>query len=320
MHENITEDIYLYPKESEENLYLTQSKIAWESIGYVVKNMPTTPVKLLGRLRNDIVVLNWFEDRLGHSDHQIIAFMKSVILLALVRIRYRKIIWVRHNIKPHNKYSAFLYEMLLRILDVATDFTVTHRPVKGIKSEVMPHPLYPFRTELFLDYDVRDIEYLYFGAVKKYKGLDKLLSGWPAEKPLYMAGKCSDGELGTRLRDIIKDRGLNVTWEDRFLSYDELCSLIGRSKYVLIPHADNSMIVSGAFYHAVSGGANVLITNNAFYRDYVAVFPYVGNIDSVKDSRFGQRYVSPKIVAQEASKNWGVDVVSSEWERILHDN
>lgn len=312
--------IYLYPQESGENLYLSMCKKAWQTLGYQVNVMPTSPWNFLNSLRKDVAVLNWFEDRLGHADNQTIAFIKACVLVALIRLRFRRVVWVRHNLKPHNEHSVRFYNLLKRVLDRISDRVVTHRRVNGIDSLAMPHPLYPFDPDWIMSEQNRDIEYLYFGAVKRYKGLASLLQEWPVDKPLYMAGRCDDQQLRDELNGIIEERQLKVLWENKFLEYEELCRLIGRSQYVLIPHVDESMIVSGAFYHAVSGGANVLVADNDFYHEYLAPLPYVNSIGSTMDGAEMPVYVNPEVIREDAAKKWGIEAVAEAWRHVLNDH
>jgi hypothetical protein len=49
---------------------------------------------------------------------------------------------------------------------------------------------------------------------------------------------------------------------------------------VVLPHIDNSMIVSGAFYHASTYGCNVIVRDSAtaFSKYLTNTFTYVGKV------------------------------------------
>jgi glycosyltransferase involved in cell wall biosynthesis len=271
--------LYCYPAESEENFYIQQNRIAWERIGYSVSFMPNTMKGALSlwRTRNSILVLNWFEDRLGHSNAQVLTFIKTTLLLAIMNLFFSKIIWVRHNLEPHSNHSRILYRILLGLIKWVSNEVVTHRPVQEIKSKVVPHPLYPICNEYIKE--EKDIEFICFGAVKKYKGIDSLLNVWPKKKKFFLVGRCVDEEYKELIMDIVKKRGLDFNWINEFVSYDELSSLIGRSKFVILPHQDNSMLVSGAFYHAASLGTNILTRDSDFYKSYLTNFSFVHLLD-----------------------------------------
>ena len=44
----------------------------------------------------------------------------------------------------------------------------------------------------------------------------------------------------------------------------ELDKYIRKTKFAVFPHQDNSMIVSGAFYHAITHGANIVCLPSRF--------------------------------------------------------
>jgi len=310
----------MYPKETAGNLYLTSCRSVFELGGAQVKSMPTSLVKLLVMLvsRKDCIVINWFEDRINKSHNQLFMLLKGVILLVLIRIIFHKVIWVRHNFRPHNTYSKVIYGWMLFWLGKFTDCQVTHRPVKKIKSYYVPHPLYPDvnNDPRF----IRNIPFLYFGIVKRYKGLDELLKFWPEAVPLLMVGKCSDEVLIAELNEIIKNRSLRVQWTKSFLDYSELSSLICRTMNVVLPHTDQSMIVSGAFYHAVGFGANVLIRNGDFFRDYLSRFDFVTPFDNTNLPVVisNKQYIDAEIVLKEVKSEYSNEVILDAWEKVFN--
>jgi hypothetical protein len=317
---SIQREIYVYPEESDSNLYLTGCRSIIEMNGSIVRDLPTSLFKLLKilRLQKDVVIINWFEDRMGYTSNQFSAFVKSLVLLILIRIIFRRVIWVRHNLKPHNKYSKILLKWLMFWLAKLSDCQVTHRPVNDLKSHYIPHPLYPVNkgdSQL-----LRDIPYLYFGMIKKYKGLDDLLMQWPVSLPLMMLGRCEDHELTSLLTGIIQERSLDVVWRNEFIDYDELSSIIGRTQTVVLPHTDNSMIVSGAFYHAISLGTNILIRDGAFYQDYLKRFNFVtsfnnGNLACVINNT---HTILPSDIEKQVRLEFSNRAIFDAWDEVVN--
>lgn len=166
---------------------------------------------------------------------------------------------------------------MLKLLGKISDEIVTHRKVSGFNSTVVPHPLYPVDNEIVAV--ERDVEYLYFGAVKRYKGINELLRSWPSEKKLLMVGECSDKDYENELIEIINNRKLMVEWINKFVDYEDLNYMIGRAKFVLLPHNDNAMYVSGAFFHAASLGANILARDGEFFTQYMSKFSFTHVMD-----------------------------------------
>lgn len=313
-------NIYVYPEESDSNLYLTACRTILEMNGSKIRQLPTSffqLVKLIGS-DTDLVIINWFEDRMGHAQNQTLGFIKSLVLLILIRLIFRRVIWVRHNLKPHNRHSKKLLGWLLFCLTRLSDSQVTHRPVGELDSHYIPHPLYPTSKGDFQP--IRDIPYLYFGMIKKYKGLDLLLTQWPAASPLIMLGRCEDASFSSQLLGIIQERSLDVVWRDEFVDYEELSSLIGRTQTVVLPHTDNSMIVSGAFYHAISLGTNILIRDGNFYQDYLKRFGFVSsfnneNLTEVIASKVNE---SPEDIAAQIEVEFSNVKIFDAWEEVLN--
>lgn len=317
---SVQRNIYIYPEERDSNLYLTGCRSIFEMNGSKVSTLPTSFFQLLKMIgkKTDLVVINWFEDRMGHAQNQVVGFIKSLVLLILIRLIFRRVIWVRHNLKPHNKHSKILFGWLLFCLTRLTDSQVTHRPVRQINSHYIPHPLYPTSKGDFQS--VRDIPYLYFGVIKNYKGLDELLKQWPASSPLIMLGKCENLSLSRQLTRIIQERSLDVVWRNEFVDYKELSSLIGRTQTVVLPHADNTMIVSGAFYHAISLGTNVLIRDGDFYQNYLKRFSFVTsyNNESLLGTMASTVNELPDNIAAQIETEFSDDVVFDAWEKVFN--
>lgn len=311
--------LYCYPTENDDNLYITSCRRVWETAGYVVNFFPNRFSGLMNfkLFFGNTIVLNWFEDRLGLGGIQILSFFKSIILLLVIRCTFKKVIWVRHNLKPHNNYSPFFYDLLLRILDQLSDVTVTHRNVKELNSCYIPHPLYPIDDEIKCD--VKDVDYLYFGLVKPYKDIDLLLEGWPVDQTLVMAGYCNDIKYEEKLKKIIFTRKLKVTWRNEFLDYNDLCVLISKSKCVVLPHSDGKMIVSGAFYQAVSLGVNVLIRDGEFFKEYLRKFDFVHsfNINDIESSLSGLVLHSYDHIQQVVQSEFSDHVIAERWNEVI---
>ena len=266
-------EIYCYPKESKKNLYISRHKAIWESLGYSVLFFPHKLSSLfkITLTKRDVAVLNWFEDRIGNGLSGWLRFIKTFLMLVLIRLSFRKLIWVRHNLKPHKPHSRILYKFILWMLKKLSDKQVIHRPVSQIKGAiVVPHPLY---TNNFENEKVdKEIDFLFFGLIKPYKGLDSLLQVWPKDIKINIIGKCEDKKFEQNILNIINERELDVDLKLEFLDIDELNEIISKTKFVILPHQENSMIVSGTFYHAISMGAKALVLRTDFYYQYLAKF------------------------------------------------
>lgn len=312
--------IYCYPYTDVGNTYINKNVDLWRSLGCEVRRCPGDlwRDRSLPRARKT-VVLNWYEDwMLGGSRPRWISLMIALALLLWVRVATANIIWVRHNFKPHDLARPHWANQLLAwVLGKTARVVVTHRPVPGLASVVVPHSL--VQDGAGSGQHERDIEFLCFGVVRRYKALDTLLQAWPPERPLLILGKSNDAELTAGLQAIIAERGLRVRWENRFIPDQELNDALLRTKYVVLAHEDKSMIVSGAFYHAIACGANVLIREGEFARYNAGIHSFVGTFDmqTLAQNMLDLSYVAPEAVVQEAQRTYGDDVCRQSWARLF---
>ena len=99
----------MYPPYSKNNFIKINNEIL-TGIGHVVKPANIKMLKELFGFRNDtVVILNWAEDllygltTLGATKQ----FFKTVLLILISSMLASRVIWVRHNYKPHNSRGSF---------------------------------------------------------------------------------------------------------------------------------------------------------------------------------------------------------------------
>ena len=313
--------IYCYPYTDVGNTYINKNVELWRSLGCVVRRAPGDLWRDRGLARaRKTVVLNWYEDwMLGGARPRWISLMIALALLALIRLASPNVVWVRHNFKPHDlAVPHWTNRVLAWALSKVARAVVTHRPVAGLASVVVPHSL--VQDGAGSAGRERDIEFLCFGVVRRYKALDVLLRAWPQDRPLLILGKSNDAALSAELLAIIAERGLRVRWENRFIPDDELNDALLRTRYVVLAHEDKSMIVSGAFYHAIACGANVLIREGEFARYNAGIHSFVDtfNMQTLAQKMLELPYVAPDAVVREAQRSYGDDVCRQSWARLFN--
>lgn len=319
----MNEKIFCYPPLLQHNDYLKQNIKTWESLGYVV--LPWT--ELLKKIMNikgwrrDILVLNFYENIIN-GRFPVFRLFLAVFFLILSKLLTRKIVWVRHNFIPHefDKKKSVMFEFFVRFIGLISCCTVTHRPTESIKADyIIPHPLYDHVITCDNQGENSEIRFLYFGQVRKYKGLVELLTNWPKVSSLLMLGYCSDSKLESDIRDIIKNRNLDVHWENGFVPKKDLDTTISLSQFVIIPHVDNSMVVTGALFHAMSLGANLLIKDGEFGRWAEEEYPFIHIYDDNSlELKLKMLSSVPKSeVIEFAKKNNGFDKQLYNWRKVF---
>lgn len=311
--------IFFYPHKLRANRYaLLQAGV----LGPICNDIrPVTFVPLLKNLfarRGSIAILNFFEDRPSYVPNRPdSALIFNLVVLLLVRLACERIVWVRHNFWPHDlPHKSARHQIMIFAMHLCADVVVTHRKVEAIPAAVIPHPLYFDGT---LPERERDIEFLYFGAIKAYKGLDDLLGAWPANRRLLIVGAAPDAPLLEALHTIIAERGLDVEIQARFVSDTELDDLLLRTKFSLIPHRDDTMIVAGSFYHAASLGANILARKTEFGTSTASQFSFVHTfeINTVEAALADLPYVEPSVVLHQIRATNDSDHCRAAWARAL---
>lgn len=262
--------IYYYPPMMKQNEYCERMKSILSNCG-TVKTVDSS-YELLKRTiktkkRADIFVINWLDNLLINSCGSIdikhlIKFFLKIIFYKLVS---KKIVFVRHNIYPHNtvnkdknrakKIISFAYKLF--------GTPICHSPVYG--NEYIPHPLYGSSESDHVDnQDIKSLSdyYVMFGRIEKYKNIDKVLDAFPADKQLIIAGPCSDKEYLSTLESYKRD---NVTIIADFISNNDACYLLQHSQGLILAHDDSSMIISGSLYFALSNYTRVISIKNDFF-------------------------------------------------------
>jgi beta-1,4-mannosyltransferase len=315
--------IYCYPDAgvADGSLYLAGNQKIWRLLGYQTQDlMPAVGWRWLAGRRGRIVVLNWFEDYMLVNPRPMgLRLLRALALLLLVRVGAGRVLWVRHNFRPLSLPGRpWAHSILIRCLGRLCDQVITHRPVPGLVSLVLPHTL-PEVEPVCVRVAERDIEFLWFGQVRRYKALQELLAQWPAERRLVVLGRSQDEPLSAQINEIIQRRGLAVTWDNRFIEAAELNDALRRTRFVVIWHAEQSMIVSGVFYHAVGFGANVLIRDGEFARHVASKHRFVhtcveGNLPARLDALVP--VPAGEVIAQ-AAQAYGTERCKAAWQAAL---
>lgn len=305
------------------NEYVEINKSALLEAGY-----EAIPLSLKNSLSifhsNTPIIVNWLEDRPYGSTFnarvKFTTFLKCFFVVIYGAILCSPRIWVRHNFKPHNATGSYRYFKI--ITSMLRLFRYREVSLEKYTNGDLFHPLYmPDESlkERVSQVETTKFEYLIFGAIKKYKGIHNLLSVWPQEKTLKIAGKCNDEIYEKEILDIIARRELKVNWRNEYLSDVELNEELSKAHFVIISHSDNTMISSGSFYHAISFGCNIISLKSDFSIQKNKEHSFVHLIDGAKCALdlIEDRYVEKEKVMIEALNTYSRRKLSEKWYQIL---
>jgi beta-1,4-mannosyltransferase len=312
------------------NQYVDISKESISDSGFNVLNFKQLfNIKNIFDRKNNIAVLNWYEDRLYQKRFgKFRVFIEHFIVfcqLIFMWLFASHIIWVRHNFKPHNRARRpFTHKLTCGALNLLATKIVTLEKTESFNSTVIPHPLYRNDDEMLHDIsrvgpETFEVEYLFFGTIKPYKRLDELLTLWPQDKFLKIVGYCQDKAYVEKIKAIISTKNLNVDWQNEYVSEQYLNELLAKTRFVFMPHSDGAMISSGTFYQAINFGINIVCFDSFYAGDKKAKHDFVHIIakDSLRTDLLKIVPVPPKVVMREALNWYGRKTIAKAWSNLL---
>ncbi|MDR7378954.1 glycosyltransferase involved in cell wall biosynthesis [Rhodoferax ferrireducens] len=250
---------------------------------------------LLQNLRKqDAVHIHWpsfLYASSGTSGAVLASFLRFVVLLAVMRMRTKKIYWTAHNLMPHDRCVLPWLDTLARhcmIAMVSKIFVhgasaqkvlVDRFPRAAPKCITIPHGNwighYPpeqtretARAALGLPPDA--FIYLFFGQCKPYKNLDGLMRIFLKQASrndvLLVAGGFSDKQYLASIREIAGNDA-RIRLDARFIPNEEVSSYVMASDAMCVPYRE--ILTSGTAMLALGFGKPVISINRGFLRDVI---------------------------------------------------
>lgn len=220
----------------------------------------------------DVFIVNWLESvpflRLWY-----IQYILILIGLRIIRWRKKKIIWMFHNIHPHqgdNKYSRKIQEILFNQANIIISHSQEAAEYARQKTEknviFKCHPISPIPVKPYVG-KVAPCDALIWGAILPYKGIYEFISDVKVQKSnlrIRIIGKCSDKELCKRIKSQCNEC---ITFENRRIDFDELAICIANSRYVLFPYIGDCVSSSGALIDTIVLGGTPIGPHVGAFKD-----------------------------------------------------
>jgi beta-1,4-mannosyltransferase len=264
-------NVFLLPSAAKSNQYYANLARNISECGYAVSSVSKFMQKKHKKKRHhEIFILSWQEDSVVKEHFSTATRQFLYLLWVLLRISfYRgKLVWIKHNYKPHKLNNAtfiarYYYRIVLALLGSLSILKIAHSRsfcLKNPSFQFVPHPSYQASTSQ----SIRERQFFLFGKIMRYKNVPKLLSSWPDNLSLDISGAAEDDKLANEIEHEISQRKLQVTFENGFVDDDELNDKLSKTKVVICANAEESMIVSGVIIHALSAGCAVLARKSEF--------------------------------------------------------
>ncbi|WP_261413056.1 glycosyltransferase family protein [Serratia quinivorans] len=266
--------IAYYPENTGTNDYSNRFKHILSQFGEVEGVSFKSIVKRFTKFkfhRYDVIFINWLDSGIIDNQGKVrnSLMVKAILKIILFKIVAKKVIYVRHNLYPHGtqiedssrakRYADFLMKI--------SGMSVVHSPVAAtVDMHYIPHPLYKTDNEFIqgelLSDDKKD-SFVFFGRINKYKKLEELITKFPLDKKLIIAGSYDDESYVEKLKSISSD---NISILAGYIDDVTAEKLISSSQGLIICHADPDMIVSGSFFYALSVKSRIICVETDFLR------------------------------------------------------
>lgn len=267
-----------YPYSARENAYIDNMISIWND-GFKV--VPYNKYGILSENAGQckIIVLNWFESEINQ---------RSFLQLLFYRISGKKIVWVFHNLVPHEAKQHWIAMLQMQCMMLISNKIILHSksskeylyhysPVALRKAIYIPHinycANYPRTDKTFREkfgFSEDDMVFMFFGFIKPYKNIELLIDifkEWDNEKAkLLIVGKASDGEYAKMLQGMCGYNS-NIVLDFRYVNNNEVYTYFNTADIVVMPYHKASSMNSGAMIAAFSCGKTVIIPDIAMAKD-----------------------------------------------------
>lgn len=271
--------IYLYPPASKGgcNPYCRNYKDSLKNY-FIVRDLSNkiSKVKTLPLLRysfnTDVFIFNWIES-VGYLKFGLIQFFFTIISLFVIKCRRKKIIWMFHNIHPHEGEN-FCSKIMRRIMFYISDNIISHskeatvyaRKYAKCKVDYICHPI-PQTLIGEWNKPLIDCDIFIWGRITPYKGIVEFLNSCKeklSDKKILILGECKDEKLADKIKNIAVN---NVLFLDRQASFEEIAAYVRNSKFTVFPYVGNSISSSGALLDTLVMRGNPIGPNRAAFKD-----------------------------------------------------
>lgn len=220
----------------------------------------------------DIFIINWLESicflRLGF-----LQYLLARLSLIIIRTRDKQIIWILHNVHPHqgnNKLSKKMQETLFKQSNLIISHSYeAYLFAKGKTETKVIYICHPVKKIAIgtKSHKVNKFDILIWGSIFPYKGVYEFISlkeVQDSDLRIIIIGKCADNELAEKIYHCCSE---HIYFDNRRAEFDELMPYIRASKYVLFPYIGKSISSSGALIDTIVLGGNPVGPNLGAFRD-----------------------------------------------------
>ena len=272
---------YISPYSNETNDYIELVKSIVRDCGHDVqplslRTLVSSRVWGLFDQRN-VILVHWLETRAFSHDARGARLKPSgllqfLIYFAVLMCARARLIYFVHDHAVHDLtgWRRTLSVRLIQSLCWLADARVVHDPSfqTRYRAQYLPHPLY--KEALALAEAPRSPRKPPFkagilGAIRPYKRIEHIIPTWPEDWQLLIRGRCEPGyeaELGKLISK--RANGAHIDLDVGFMSREAFNDALEGLDALVLPHADASALVSGAFFEAIGNVPLVIARKSPF--------------------------------------------------------
>lgn len=198
------------------------------------------------------------------------------------RLRQKKIVWTVHNLVNHEKHHLWLDKLNSKLVaNIAHQILVHGESIRFIVAEelkvsknkikVVYHGNYEgIVTSTSLNNKHRNgINFLFFGAVRPYKGVSNLIDNFiqlKGEHRLHIAGPVKASDLQQKVKNKAQiDKRISLSLQ--FIPNEELQQLLSWCDVVVLPYKE--ILTSGSLLMALSAARPIIVPRAGVIPEYI---------------------------------------------------
>ncbi|TCO07878.1 glycosyltransferase family protein [Natronoflexus pectinivorans] len=239
------------------------------------KESSSAVLNLLKHLfRFDVVVFNWIEN-ISKKPYKELQLFLFLICFVVIKIRKVRIVWIMHNIHPHdgeNWVSRLIKKMMFKhaslIVAHSGEAQIFAGKLASGKVLFEHHPV-NYRPKPLMVGRKKEIDVLIWGAIEPYKGILEFVRYIATNKiqwKVKIVGRCKDPDYDKQLQEAISHCRF-VSFENRRIPEEELSQLVESSSFVVFPYLSSSVSSSGALMDTLMLRGNIIGPNKGAFKD-----------------------------------------------------
>ena len=289
--------LYIYPtytpsRDKSGNLYIKYFHDAFhkdKSFNVLNRLWQLGIASLLFNIDAKVFIIQWV-DLIPGKRFGKIQFILFLFLISLIDIMGKHIIWILHNKHAHKGKSklvdygmSFMAKKADKVFahskEGVTFFDTKYSRYAG-KCSYVPHPVYS--STIYPSQETK-YDYIIWGSIDKRKNILEFLRAskkmpYFNDKRILLCGRCASKEYDEAIN---KEKGVNVTYINRFISDEELIDYISKSCYILFTYNAESMLSSGALIYSLNFCKPIIGPNVGSFADEKDIVNTYNHFDEI---------------------------------------